>query len=473
LTLAPTQHPFLGSPGLAAEIVATVHEPLAVLDAELCVVAASPAFFRRFALVRECSLGASIFDLGCGEWDTPGARELLEFVAPRREVVEDYALEVRTPGADRPRVQVTVRPLREEHNRLAGMLLGFRELAPDPKTPAESLLQRAGRPARDLVVVLDAEGRFLAVEGGARELVGRSAGELQGMRIEELLHPSERQGTLAALHGLLAGEPYLRTVFRLVHRDGGYVWAEALCHAWTPEGSPPLLHLVVRDVGERKRMEEALRWLSMQTRLILDSAPEGIFGVDPAGTITFLNPAAARALGYRVPELLGKPYHALLVGALDASLASSSDPVGMSLRDGVGRSTRTELRAADGTAVPVELSTSGSRAQERGIGAVVTFRPIAEQLREEAATRRAEWLAGVGETAIGIRHEVNNPLTALLAEARLLEMGGNTPEEEREMIASICGQARRIGEVIRRLAERQDEPTVRVDGNTRMLDLSA
>ena len=46
-----------------------------------------------------------------------------------------------------------------------------------------------------------------------------------------------------------------------------------------------------------------------------------------------------------------------------------------------------------------------------------------------------------------------------------------TRAEEREMIQSMCTQARRIAEVIRTLAERQDAPRVRVEGAQRMLDL--
>src|SRR5690606_24883179 len=48
-------------------------------------------------------------------------------------------------------------------------------------------------------------------------------------------------------------------------------------------------------------------------------------------------------------------------------------------------------------------------------------------------------------------HEINNPLSALLAGVQLLEMGGNTPEEEREMVSAVGTHARRIRDAVRRL----------------------
>ena len=65
---------------------------------------------------------------------------------------------------------------------------------------------------------------------------------------------------------------------------------------------------VDRDVTERKRLEEALKESEEQPRhrLILESTVEGIIGVDLTGTITFVNPAATRLLGYSREELIGQ-----------------------------------------------------------------------------------------------------------------------------------------------------------------------
>ena len=55
----------------------------------------------------------------------------------------------------------------------------------------------------------------------------------------------------------------------------------------------------VRYAIERKRAEEEVARLGRQNELILNSAAEGICGLDAAGRISFANPAAARMLGWR------------------------------------------------------------------------------------------------------------------------------------------------------------------------------
>ena len=52
--------------------------------------------------------------------------------------------------------------------------------------------------------------------------------------------------------------------------------------------------------------QEKLEQLSRQNQLILNSAGEGIYGVDLEGKVTFVNPAGAKLLGYQVEELLGR-----------------------------------------------------------------------------------------------------------------------------------------------------------------------
>ena len=94
------------------------------------------------------------------------------------------------------------------------------------------------------------------------------------------------------------------------------------------------------------------------------------------------------------------------------------------------------------------------------------------RLAAEDALRRAQWLAGIGETAIAVQHEINNPLTALLGHTMLLQSGVVGADEERESIRVIAEQGARIGDVVKRLANLKDPRTVEYLRGTRMLDLS-
>src|SRR5215510_3125704 len=61
------------------------------------------------------------------------------------------------------------------------------------------------------------------------------------------------------------------------------------------------------EITERMRAEAALAQLNRRHRLILDSAGEGIYGIDREGHTTFVNPAAARMLGWGGEDLIGRP----------------------------------------------------------------------------------------------------------------------------------------------------------------------
>ena len=60
------------------------------------------------------------------------------------------------------------------------------------------------------------------------------------------------------------------------------------------------------EINERRRAEGMLATLSHQNKLILQSAGEGIYGVDLQGNATFVNAAACRMLDYEVDEMLGR-----------------------------------------------------------------------------------------------------------------------------------------------------------------------
>lgn len=99
---------------------------------------------------------------------------------------------------------------------------------------------------------------------------------------------------------------------------------------------------------------------------------------------------------------------------------------------------------------------------------------------QDAARRKAEtdlavarWRAGIGEAAIALQHEINNPLAALLGHAELLLMELKDRGEQNEQAQIILDQARRIGEVVKRIAKLRNPQSVEYVEGARMLDLSS
>ena len=83
---------------LLTGIVATLREPLIVLDDELQVVTASRSFYTTFQVTPVETEGAHIYELGDGQWDIPALRHLLETIVPESTTMEEYEVAHDFPG---------------------------------------------------------------------------------------------------------------------------------------------------------------------------------------------------------------------------------------------------------------------------------------------------------------------------------------------------------------------------------------
>ncbi len=106
---------------------------------------------------------------------------------------------------------------------------------------------------------------------------------------------------------------------------------------------------------------------------------------------------------------------------------------------------------------------------------VIAERRIADNAARwaaEEALANAQWMAGIGQTALAIQHEINNPLAALLSNTQLMLMDEALPGDVRMLADDMLAQARRVASVVKRLSQLEAPKTVEyVDGAT-MLDLS-
>lgn len=328
----------------------------------------------------------------------------------------------------------------------------------------------------DLVLLYDAGGDLRYVSALSEAILGYLPEELLVTGTDALLHPEDAAEYREFFASARDGGISRGLAYRVLHKRGEYVWLGATARPVRDAGGAIVqVQLVGRDVTRRKETEVQLRRLGREIKLILDSAGEGIFGLDLDGRITFINPAALRMLGYEETELVGHPHHSLFHDCREDGTPHPAEecPIDATLRDGHPRQVEDEVFCRrDRTLFPVDYTAMPALEEERITGAVVTFRDISARREAEAALRRSEWLAGIGQTVLTLRHEINNPLTSMLADATLLEMEGNSPDEEREMVRSIVRQARRIRDVVHRLAERKDSPSLRQVGTSRMIDLS-
>ncbi|WP_435006978.1 PAS domain S-box protein [Tundrisphaera lichenicola] len=149
--------------------------------------------------------------------------------------------------------------------------------------------------------------------------------------------------------------------------------------------------LLRRYLSERAVSEEVIRESEARVRLLLDSAGEGVYGVDLEGRCTFCNPAALELLGFASADLvLGRNMHELTHHTrLDGSPFPAEEcPIFQTFQTGQGTLGEEDVFwKADGTSIPVEYRAHPIRRGGESLGAVVTFVDIAPRLRAETEMR--------------------------------------------------------------------------------------
>lgn len=129
---------------------------------------------------------------------------------------------------------------------------------------------------------------------------------------------------------------------------------------------------------------------------LLDSAGEGIWGLDREGKCTFVNRMALNTLGFTSEELLGNPIHDLVHHHYpDGRIFPATDcPLFDVLqKNKVLRQLTDTMFRKDGSSFTAEMSAQPVVVDGRVMGVVVTFRDITERRQQQAELRKAYDLA--------------------------------------------------------------------------------
>ncbi len=106
----------------------SVRQPLMVLDADLKVVKANYAFYQTFNVKPDETEGTLIYDLGNGQWNIPGLRELLEHILPENSVFNDFEVEHEFETIGRKILFLNARRIYKKLNQTQLILLAIEDV---------------------------------------------------------------------------------------------------------------------------------------------------------------------------------------------------------------------------------------------------------------------------------------------------------------------------------------------------------
>ncbi len=168
-------------------------------------------------------------------------------------------------------------------------------------------------------------------------------------------------------------------------------------------------------------------------RLLLEFAGEGIIGINHEGTITFVNPAANRMLGYTTDEFLGQDLHSLIHHSHEDGTPYLPHTCPMLNAFSLGEASHVDnevLWRKDETCFPVSYSSNPVYKDGRIVGAVVTFRDVTDQRRaEEALAASEQRMRKILETANEGFWLIDNEQRTVSVNPGLCSILGRTQEE--------------------------------------------
>ena len=202
-----------------------------------------------------------------------------------------------------------------------------------------------------------------------------------------LVHPDDREFVgLVTRQAEETGEPFSIDE-RIIRHDGEQrVLLSSGRAEPAGDGRPRRIVGICLDITERKHAEQQLEHVSRQQEVILESAAEGILGLDRDGRVTFANPAAAELLGLEPDELRGQGIHDVVHQNLGAGVHELQRcPVLLSLASGFTQHMEDDVFwRPDGASFPVHYTLSPITERGEVTGAVLTFNDVTERKRFEA-----------------------------------------------------------------------------------------
>src|ERR671912_2227609 len=267
---------------------------------------------------------------------------------------------------------------------LAVALRFARSRAEESASEARSLEERyqavVEQAAEGILLVDVSTKRVLDANTAYQVLLGYSPEEISYLTLYDLLLGS-REDTDSYIGRVLERSRYASGEWRHRRKDGSLVDVEVSANVITEDGRE-VICMVVRDITERKRTEEELRYHAY----LLENVHDAVLATDEQLLLTAWNKAAEKMYGWRADEVLGS--HIWQVVPLEMTEDQREDALRELAKTGRFRS-EVITYAKDGTPVWVEGITVALRGEKGEITGYVNIRrDITERKRTEEELRR-------------------------------------------------------------------------------------
>jgi PAS domain S-box-containing protein len=323
------------------------------------------------------------------------------------------------------------------------------------------------------VVVLGPDSRMVFANPRSYEIVGHREETVTADDLDKIVAP----GDLPLIRDALASGQYPQGMdIHLMRRDGTPI----VCSCSFSKLRDAEDHTVVafEDVTEQRNTERELLKTMQFLESLIDASVDAIVATDVDRRVVLFNPSAERISARHVADVIGQVTLEDLLGTASSELVMKRllDPE----YGGEGRLEPTMLDLIDayGEPIPVRLSASVIHEGGKPSAIVLIFGDLRDRIRVEerlaeaqkklAFTEKQGVLAELAGTAA---HELNQPLTSMMAYAELL-LRQSEPESAPAKAAKVLmREAERMADIVRKIGKITRYETTAYVGHQKIFDL--
>ena len=301
----------------------------------------------------------------------------------------------------------------------------------------------------DMIITIDNDGKIFEFNKAAEEIFGYQKADIEGKPFSILFSENER-----ATEILATTLKKKKSTFEVVNKRSN----EELFHSffsasvmYDHQSKAIGIMGISRELTEQKQSEKKLREL----KEAVETLRLGVTITDINGKIIYTNPADAELHGYKVRELIGK--NVRIFAPVDLRRRTSLKQI----KKWTGLIRESKNVRKDGSIFPTWLISNVVKDNKGNpIAIVTTCEDITERKEMQKQLLRSERLAGIGELAAGIAHEIRNPLGNISSSAQFCLNKFELDDDLKQFMEIILRNSENANKIIKELLDFANPRTI-------------
>jgi len=297
--------------------------------------------------------------------------------------------------------------------------------------------------ASDAIYVIDGDGVVLMANAATAALVGVAAEDLVGRTALVYVETSDQARVDEEMRRVLAGEQR-RLECTVLRTDGTRRLISVAASPASDGGTVTGALCIARDVTEERAQAQALERAEARYTRLFEIAEDAIATMDEAGLLTSVNRALEEVTGRTREQMVGRHF----IDFLDPSERAEMWQVFAAALAGERPYRDLRFTRRDGRRGIATVRAAPIMESSLVVGVLAVVRDVTEEHRLVEEVVRREKLAALGEIVGGVAHEINTPLTGILAFSQVLLARGVQDESARQAAETIVAEAKRAARIV-------------------------